>query len=227
MSKQGTGDASQAAQRPARYRVPAGEAQSELTIKNSVFIGNIGHAADVEAAQAFIERIRAKYPDANHHAWAYRIAHGPQGLIGSSDDGEPGGTAGRPMLAVLEGSGLCEVVVVGTRYFGGVKLGTGGLVRAYSGAARAALDQLATVERVLHHAARITIDYTLYGNLQYLLPRHGVKIEDAVFADRVTMLVAVPHERVSEVTTLLNELSNGQIALDACWVEDRYYESAP
>ncbi len=226
MSKQVTSDGLPATQPLARYRVPSGEAQSELVIKNSVFIGNIGHAANVEAAQAFVERIRAKYPDANHHAWAYRITPGPQGLIGSSDDGEPGGTAGRPMLAVLEGSGLCEVAAVGTRYFGGIKLGTGGLVRAYGGVAREALQQLVTVERVLHHLACITIDYTLYGNLQYLLPRREVKIEDTAFTDRVTMLLAVPHERVAEVAAMLSELTNGQVILGEHWVEDRYYESA-
>jgi len=126
------------------YRIPAGEGQSELVVKNSVFVGTVGHAPTVEGAEAFITTIKTRYPDANHHAWAFVIDGGPQGAFGSSDDGEPGGTAGRPMLAVLQGSGILQVVVVGTRYWGGIKLGTGGLVRAYSVVAREALKALLT-----------------------------------------------------------------------------------
>jgi uncharacterized YigZ family protein len=204
------------------YRVPADDAQSELVIKNSVFIGNIGHAASVDAAQAFIACIRAKYPDANHHAWAYRLTVGPQGLIGSSDDGEPGGTAGRPMLAVLEGSGLVEIVVVGTRYWGGIKLGTGGLVRAYGGVAREALTKLPTSERVLHRLARVTVDYTLYGHLQYQLPKYGVKFMGESFAERVNLDIAIPFEHVIEVQALFQEMTNGQVRLDEHWIGERY-----
>ncbi len=207
---------------PERYRVPAGVARSESVIKNSTFIGTIGRAEDVAAAEAFVERVRAEFPDASHNAWAYRITGGPQGLIGSSDDGEPGGTAGRPMLAVLEGSGLLEIVAVGTRYFGGTKLGTGGLVRAYSGAVREALAELAVEVRVLHRLARITVDYGLYGNLQYLLPRDGVIMEDPAFAERVSMLLAVPYDRWDAVARRLSELTNGDIDLERCRVGERY-----
>ncbi|NLG49373.1 MAG: YigZ family protein [Chloroflexi bacterium] len=209
-----------------RYRIPVGEAEGQLEVKNSVFIGTAGHAADVEAAQAFIQRVREAYPDANHHAWAYRLTPGPQALIGSSDDGEPGGTAGRPMLAILEGSGLVEVVVVGTRYFGGIKLGTGGLVRAYSAAAREALQSLPTQELVLHRLARITIDYSLYGTLQYTLPRYGVRIEDEQFTENVTLVLVVPYDRTEQVAALLREWTNGQIALEEMWFEERYQPAA-
>jgi len=205
-----------------RYRVPAGEAQSELRIKNSRFIGTAGHAPGAEAVEAFIARVRARYPDADHHAWAFKLGEGPQGPFGSSDDGEPGGTAGRPMLAVLQDSGLREVVVVGTRFFGGIKLGTGGLVRAYSGAAREALQKLPTQECVLHHLGRITIDYGLYGALEHLLPRYAVRVEEALFTDKVTLLLAVPHERADEFTGLLAELSKGQVVMAGNWLEDRY-----
>ncbi|HHX66373.1 MAG TPA: YigZ family protein [Chloroflexi bacterium] len=205
-----------------RYRIPAGEVQSELEVKNSIFIGTIGHAPSVEAAQEFIAQIKETYADANHNAWAYRIGLEPQSPFGSSDDGEPGGTAGRPILAVLEGSGLCEVVAVVTRYFGGTKLGTGGLVRAYSGAAREALQSLPTVERVLHHVAEISTDYALYGNLRYLLPRHDVITEDERFTDKATLRIAVPYDRAEEVDTLLRELTNGDIVLSERWLEHRY-----
>ncbi|MBC7237352.1 MAG: YigZ family protein [Chloroflexi bacterium] len=208
--------------RPERYRIPAETAQSELEIKNSLFIGTVGHAADVEAATAFVERVRTEYADATHNAWAYRIDDGPHGLCGFSDDGEPGGTAGRPMLSVLEGSELLEVVAVVTRYFGGIKLGAGGLVRAYSAAVREAVHNLATVECVLHRLARIEVDYGLYGHLQYLLPRYEVIIEQPSFSDRVTLDIAVPYTKLAEVAELLRERTNGQLRLDEHWVGERY-----
>jgi uncharacterized YigZ family protein len=209
-----------------RFCVPAGEAESELVIKNSVFIGSMARARTADDAAAFVERVRQAYPDANHHAWAYRITGGPQAQIGSSDDGEPGGTAGRPMLAVLEGRDLRQVVAVGTRYFGGVKLGTGGLVRAYGGCVRAALQELPIVELAYHRLARITIDYTLYGNLSYLLPRHGVTIEEEVFADRATLLLSIPPEQEQAVAELLRELTNGRTMLATCWEGGHYVEFA-
>lgn len=211
--------------RPTSYRVAAGEAQSEVVIKNSVFIGTLGQAEDVAQAQAYIARVRERYADANHNAWAYRISAGPQGLIGSSDDGEPGGTAGRPMLAILEGSGICQVVAVVTRYFGGVKLGTGGLVRAYGGAVREALPMLPTRELVLHYQARFAVDYALYGNLRYLLPRQGVKIVAEAFAADVTLDLALPHDRLDALAEQLRELTNGQVRLNDSIIGDSYEES--
>lgn len=196
-----------------RYRAPAGEARSELVIKNSRFIGSAGPATDVAAAQAFMARIRAAYPDAQHHAWAFRLGVGGHAQSGSSDDGEPGGTAGQPMLAVLEGSGLSDVVVVGTRYFGGIKLGPGGLVRAYSSAARQALQALPTVEYVLHQLARCTLDYSLYSQVQRLLPRYGARVREAHFAEEVTAVVAVPYEQASALDAALRELTNGRLVL--------------
>jgi uncharacterized YigZ family protein len=209
---------------PTHYRVPAGRAQSETVIKNSVFIGEVARAREPDEAKAFVAQIHALYPDANHHAWAYRISDDPQGLIGSSDDGEPGGTAGRPMLAVLEGSGLCQVVAVVTRYFGGTKLGTGGLVRAYSGAVREALKLLPTQELVLHWTACLSLDYGLYGHLKYLLPRHEAQIAREDFGEQVSLEIIVPHDRATALGALLREMTNGGINLEACWGEDRYVE---
>jgi uncharacterized YigZ family protein len=203
-------------------RIPMGTVQREIEIKRSIFVATAGHAPDVEAAEALIQQVRETYADANHNAWAYRIDYGPHGRLGFSDDGEPGGTAGRPMLAVLDGSGLLEVVAVVTRYFGGTKLGTGGLVRAYGGAVREALAILPTSERVLHHIARITVDYALLGTLQYKLPRYEVRIEGEQFTDRATLDIAVPASRVAEVADLLRELTNGQVLLHEHWIGERY-----
>lgn len=198
-----------------RYRIPAGEAQSELVVKNSVFIGSIGAAATVAEAERLIAEVRARYADAHHNAWAYKIGPTAQDLIGFSDDGEPGGTAGRPMLAVLEGSGICQIVAVVTRYFGGTKLGTGGLVRAYGGAVREALKDLPTVEKVLHYVVGFRVDYGLYGTLRYLLPKYNVIPRDEQFAQDVTLKIAIPYDRLSEMQELLRELTQGRVLFAA------------
>lgn len=205
-----------------RYRVPAGEAQGEIAVKNSLFVATVGRAPSVEKACGFIARVKRAFPDASHNAWAFRIFGGPQALVGSSDDGEPGGTAGRPMLAVLEGSGLCEIVVVGTRYFGGVKLGAGGLARAYASVAREALTELTTTERVLHRVARVEVHYGWYDRLRHSLARYQVKVVDERFADRITMEIAIPYGHVGKVTDLLRQVSSGQVDLDSNCLEARY-----
>lgn len=206
-----------------RYRIPAGEAQGELVVKRSTFLATVGHASSVAAAREYISRARAARRDARHHAWAFKITGGAQALMGSSDGGEPGGTAGRPILAVLETSGLREVVAVVARCFGGIKLGTGGLLRAYGRVAREALGRLATTECVLHRTGRITVGYPLYASLEHVLARCDVIVEDTTFAKEVTMLLAVPYERARQVADALRDMSSGQIALDQCWLEDRYY----
>jgi uncharacterized YigZ family protein len=205
-----------------RYLMPAGVAETEIVIKNSIFIGTVGPASTPEAARELIARVRADYPDANHHAWAFYIEGGPQAQIGSSDDGEPGGTAGRPMLAVLEGSGLVKVAAVGTRYWGGIKLGTGGLVRAYSQCVREALKTLPTQEMLLHQVARIAVDYALYSTVKYQLPRYGVHLDDEQFAAQVELTMATPVDRMAAWGALLRELTNGAVDLRASVVGQRY-----
>jgi len=208
----------------ARYCVPKGTAAAEQVIRNSVFVATVGHAANADAARAFVSTVADRYHDASHNAWAFRISDGPQAIIGSSDDGEPGGTAGRPMLAVLTGSGLVEVVAVGTRYFGGTKLGTGGLVRAYGGVVREALKDLSTVTRVLHHVAVVTIDYPLYGSLQYLIGEQAVVVASVEFAERVQLELAVPWDNMGAVGAALQDLSHGAIMLGEIISDHRYLE---
>jgi uncharacterized YigZ family protein len=195
-----------------------------MVIKNSVFVGTVGRARDVQEAKDFIGEVGASYADANHNAWAYRIDDGPQGKLGFSDDGEPGGTAGRPMLAILQGSGLFQVVAVVTRYFGGTKLGTGGLVRAYGGAVREAIKSLATTHLALHRLASFPIDYGLYSHLKYLLPRYGTRILDESFGSQVVLQILAPYDQTENLCTLLEELTNGAIVLDQRWTEDRYVQ---
>jgi uncharacterized YigZ family protein len=140
----------------------------EEVIRKSRFITVLAHAPTAEAAQAVLENLKDEFPDATHHCWAY--VAGPPGesaSIGMSDDGEPHGTAGRPMLTVLLHSGVGEIVAVCTRYYGGTKLGTGGLSRAYSGGVRLALDTLPTQERVERTALRVEVAYEALDSLRY------------------------------------------------------------
>src|SRR5690349_10933381 len=142
--------------------VPAGHARVEIRVVNSRFIASAGPAATVEAARAFIAAVRAEMPDASHHVHAYIVGHGATTTLGMSDDGEPSGTAGRPVMAVLRGSGLGDVVLVVTRYFGGTLLGIGGLVRAYGDAAKAVLAALPREEKVERRAVVLTLPYAAY-----------------------------------------------------------------
>ncbi|MGC9358763.1 MAG: YigZ family protein [Anaerolineae bacterium] len=205
-----------------RYRVPRGTSQAELVIKGSRFIGTLASARDADAAEAFLNEMRQRYADATHNAWAYRIPSTPQPIIAFSDDGEPGGTAGRPMLSMLAGADLYEAVVVGTRYFGGVKLGTGGLVRAYGGAARAAIDHAPLATKVLHIIAEIRVPYSLYGPLRHELERHGSRILDEAFAREVRVKLAVPKARVASLSSALCDLSSGSVVLEDHVVATRY-----
>ena len=204
------------------YRVPTGSGEAELVVKGSRFIGTVGPASDAEGALRFIEDVRRRYPDATHHAWAYRLPGTPQEIIASSDDGEPGGTAGRPMLAVLAGDGIYEVVVVGTRYFGGVKLGTGGLVRAYGAAARAALESAPMGIKGLHRIASLRADYALLGPLRYEIEQHGAEVIDIAYTEDVRLEIAVPEAAWAALAAALRDLSNGAIALEDQVVATRY-----
>jgi uncharacterized YigZ family protein len=195
--------------------------RSEIVVKGSVFVGTVTQVPTEEDAQSFVASTAAEYADASHNAWAYRISEMPQ-VFASSDDGEPGGTAGRPMLAVLKGSGLLEVVAVVTRYFGGTKLGTGGLVRAYSNAVREALRALPTKELVLHQLSCISIGYGLYNDLRHLLPRYDVVIRKETFAGEVTMEIAVPYDRAEALATFLRDATAGQLILQGTWMGDVY-----
>ncbi len=205
-----------------RYLVPNGTAETEIIVKGSAFVGTVGRAKSVKEARAFVETVRQAHPDANHYAWAYHINGLPQPEIGSSDDGEPGGTAGRPMLAVLEGRNLREVVAVGTRYFGGTQLGMGGLVRAYSRCVRAALEELPVAELVYHQRASISFDYSLYDSLIYLLPQYEVLIEEHSFDEHAHLTLSVPFHQGVTVSDLVRKLTNGETVLTTIWQGGHY-----
>ena len=205
-----------------KYIMLSKGAQAELVEKKSRFIATVRPVATEEEAVAFIDEMKKKYYDARHNCSAFVI--GSKGeLTRSSDDGEPSGTAGRPMLEVLTGSGIRNVAVVVTRYLGGVLLGTGGLVRAYSGAVKMALEQCETITRRFGVQLMIRTDYNGVGKIQYLLGSRNVVIQDSVYAADVEMTVLVPIEEYEKLCKELVEATNGRVGLEE--VEKLYYDS--
>ncbi len=194
------------------YPLPAREARAEIRAGNSRFIASLAPAASMEEARAFIERVRAEFADATHHVPAFVIGGEASVIAHCSDDGEPSGTAGRPALAVLQGSGLGDVVVVVTRYFGGTKLGTGGLVRAYGDAVRAVLAVTPRAVRVPTHVVRLAVPYPLLERVRLLLAGHNGAIVDESFAADVMIVFRLPAARHEAFTDALRELSAGALA---------------
>jgi uncharacterized YigZ family protein len=181
-----------------RYPIPAQTVRAETVVKRSRFIATLGYADTVAAAKAFIQTIRQEMPDARHHVYAFRVGYGSSVIEGLSDDGEPAGTSGKPIMSVLRGADVGDVVIVVTRYFGGTKLGTGGLVRAYSGAAKAALDALPITEKVTTVPVELTLSYPAYDQMKRLLPEYQAKILDETFAGEVTLRLSVPEDLVTD-----------------------------
>ena len=193
-----------------RRLIPARETRSELRVLNSRFVASLAPTFSVEEARAFVARIRAEFPDASHHVPAYLIGHGRSVIAHCRDDGEPAGTAGRPALAVLQGSGLGDVTVVVTRYFGGTKLGTGGLVRAYGDAVRSVLEVTPRAMRVATHTVRLTLPYPLYERAQRLIEAHCGYLLDADFAAAVTLTARFVADDLPAFQTALQQLTGGQ-----------------
>jgi uncharacterized YigZ family protein len=193
------------------YIVPAHETRSEITVVNSRFIATITPVFSVESAKAFIRRIKSEFSDASHNVPAYIIGHGPSIVTHCNDDGEPSGTAGRPALAILQGSGLGDVSVVVTRYFGGTKLGKGGLVRAYGDAVRAVLSDLTLAEKIPTRVSIITLPYSLYEKIRILIKIHHGKIEEEEFTSNVTITFRTPVDKLDGFQKSISELSRGKI----------------
>jgi len=194
-----------------RLLIPASQCHTEIVVVNSRFIASIAPAFSVEEARAFIASVRIAYPDATHHVPAFIIGHGASITEHCSDDGEPQGTAGRPVLAVLKGSGLGDAVVVVTRYFGGTKLGTGGLVRAYTDAAKAVLSGLPLAEKIATVTAVIVLPYPFYDRVRLLMTELDGLILDQNFAADVTLTVQFKEDQFSEFQSALKDLSNGRL----------------
>lgn len=194
-----------------RYLIPARETRAELMVANSRFIATLAPTFSVDAARAFISRVRAEFADATHNVPVFLVGHGASVTAHSSDDGEPSGTAGRPALAVLQGSGLGDVAVVITRYFGGTKLGTGGLVRAYSDAVRAVLAETPRAEKIPTHTVMAAFPYTYIERVRQLVQAFHGQILDEDFGADVTLTARFMVERLAGFQAGLNELTRGEV----------------
>jgi uncharacterized YigZ family protein len=193
------------------YPVPVKTIRIENRVVNSRFIATIGPAQTVDEAKAFIASVRREMPDATHHVHAFKVGYGGSVIEGMTDDGEPGGTAGPPVLAVLRGADLGDVVIVVTRYFGGTKLGTGGLVRAYGDAARAALENLPVTRRISKSTIGLEISYSFYEQARRILAKYEAEITDREFGAEVTLYATVPTDNLEALTAELQERTAGQV----------------
>lgn len=193
------------------YFIPAHTQRSELVIVNSRFIATASRVQSVDAVKTFLSQIRAEMPDASHHVYGFRIGHGSSVIEGMSDDGEPSGTAGPPVLAVLRGAAVGDILVVVTRYFGGTRLGTGGLVRAYRDSARDLLAQLIVEEKIERRVLGFDIAYTLLELVRRRVAQHHGEIIDETFASDVTIIArfALPDSDLFRQD--LRELTAGQV----------------
>lgn len=196
---------------PPSYFVPAEEIRREHIILKSRFIATLAPVDNDAEAREFIKRIRAEFPDATHHVPAYMIGGGNSVTEFCSDDGEPSGTAGRPTLAVLRGSGLGDVALVVTRYFGGKKLGKGGLVKAYTESAQLVVKAVHKARRLEVHVALLVIPYSLLERIRLLVTQHDGVIQNEDFSADVSMTLQFPVGKMEAFQETIQELSGGKI----------------
>ena len=202
-----------------QYKTVYSGGEAEIIEKKSRFIATVQPVKSEEEALAFIESMRKKYWNATHNCFAYVIGEHFQ-IQRCSDDGEPSGTAGKPMLDVLLGEEIHDVVVVVTRYFGGTLLGTGGLVRAYSGATKEGLLASNVITKMYGQKLSVLTDYTGLGKIQYILGQRGLTILTSIYTDRVELEVLLSEAEIHSVMTEITEGTNGQAKQelqDACY----------
>lgn len=194
---------------PTEYKTVKEFNSDEYIVKRSRFIGYAKPVTTVDEANDFISEMKSKHWDATHNVYAYILREG--GIKRYSDDGEPQGTAGVPVLDVLEKEGLVDVCVVVTRYFGGILLGGGGLVRAYSHSAKIGVDSAKIITMALCLDMEIECDYTFYGKLGAFLANEGAVILDTQFTDNVKVIFRIKSEDKDILNAKLTELSNGRV----------------
>ncbi len=196
-----------------KQRVPATECRAELTVVNSRFIAIAAPAFSVEEARNVIQRIRNEFPDATHHVPAYLIGYGSSTIEHCNDDGEPAGTAGKPILNVLKGSGIGNIVVVVVRYFGGTKLGTGGLVKAYQQAAKAVLADLPLATQVKACEIECQLSYSDYQKIARLVESYEGKELRVTFAELVTLQLQLPQSELADFERSVRDMTRGSAVI--------------
>ena len=199
------------------YRAPGGTSAAEIREKGSRFLGVVAPALGEARARSVLARLQREHRDATHHCWAWRLGDPPAER--SSDAGEPAGTAGMPILQVLRGAGLSDVVAVVVRWYGGTKLGKGGLARAYAGAAGEAAERLAMVRRVPREAVELDLPYDLLGAVKRLVHPPDVELVEESYGARVRLVLAVRTDRRRSLAAALADLGLAA-ALPADWLDD-------
>lgn len=193
------------------YPIPAKTVRIEQEIKRSRFIATADRTASRKEAERFIEGIRKEFPDAAHHCWAF-VAGNPfdAPAVGMSDDGEPQGTAGKPMLNILQHSGIGEITVVVSRYFGGTKLGTGGLLRAYAGSVQLALKKLPLKTFVILEMVEITLSHADENAIRRICERTKAEIVEVTYQERIVFKVAVPENLSKAFSRQIQDQTHGK-----------------
>jgi len=201
--------------RNSSFQVPSKTITVEQDIKRSRFISTAGRAGNKKSAKEFINSVSEKYSDATHNCYAF-VAGNPFSTteIGFGDDREVSGTAGKPMLSVLQHKKIGEIVVVVSRYFGGTKLGSGGLVRAYSSSVQLVLEKLPLVNCVSVKTVQISFDYQYENSVRQILNKFHVDIKDSIYSDKVVMKIGVPEDRFEELNIELQNSTSGKVAIE-------------
>jgi uncharacterized YigZ family protein len=196
---------------PDEIDVPASEVRAVHAVDNSRFISRLTSAFSNEQARAYIDQVRDEYPDASHHVPAYILGGGRTKTEYCSDDGEPSGTAGKPVLTVLRGSGLGNAILVVTRYFGGTLLGRGGLVKAYTESARLAVQSVARASKTPFYKIELVVPYSRLEQIRSMAASHKGKVESEEFAETVRMMLLIPTQGYLPFSAALQELSAGKL----------------
>jgi len=196
------------------YKIPATRYRTEETIRRSRFIATVAHASTKEDAKTFVSIIKSEFPDATHNCWAY--VAGPPGdtaRVGMSDDGELHGTAGKPILSVLLHSDIGEIVAVVTRYFGGIKLGTGGLVRAYSSSVKNALAGLSVKEKRDVISLTVVLDYSRISAVRKMIESFNSEITEENYGADVSFKIELPKDNKESFVRAITDVTRGEILI--------------
>lgn len=197
----------------AEYTIPSGNIAVEIRVKRSLFICSLAHCRNRAEAESFIREISAKHHDANHNCWAFAAGEPDDPTCwGMNDDGEPKGCAGKPMFNVLHHSGIGEVCAVVSRYFGGIKLGTGGMARAYSTAVQTALEQVETTLKIDYTSVQLLLPYSHLKTVQHLLDKSGGAIRDVEYGENIRMTADIPQSTVQQFLEQLNNSTHGAVS---------------
>lgn len=198
---------------PLGYYIPASTFRCEIEIMKSRFIATAGRVTCAQDTKAFLTCVRKELPRANHYVYAFRIGYGKSVIEGMSDDGEPAGTAGPPVLAVVRGSIVGDLMIVVARCFGGTKLGTGGLVRAYTLSAQEVIAGLSIMSKIDKKLLSMEVSYSFYEHAKRIIAAHFGEIEDESFAENITLIVSLIEPQVEIFVNTIRDATSGRIQI--------------